>query len=229
VPPTVEVRRFHDWAILPTKNHVDRVGPREDARLAEAHFRFHRQFRYAEACPPWVLGQQWGWQIASPVAITIGPLDDVQVALGDEAELQEAGRLLGRADFWRRGDGYLATGRNNWVRAYQYRGSSGGWEGMFLPNGQGTVEWRLGWAMRIPEDTFALVTGLDDDAGFTIPTGMLTARQANRGWEDTGFSIALRPDRPVTLTRGQPIARVALLTRDCLQAVMEELTAGHTS
>jgi hypothetical protein len=94
---------------------------------------------------------------------------------------------------------------------------------MFIPNGQGSAEWRLGWALRIPEDNFLLVTSLDDPTDLTVPTGVLTARQVNRTWEDGGFSIAVRPERALTLTRGQPIARIVLLAKQSLQSKIEVL------
>jgi hypothetical protein len=217
----LQARRLYEWAILPCKQHVDRAAPREEARLLAENFRYHRQFRRADACPPWVMGQELGWVIPSPIAVTLTPLDDVQLA-ADDAELREAGRLLGRDELWRRGEGLIATARTDWLRAHQYQGHDGAWQGMFLPNGEGSVEWRLGWALRIPEGCFLLVTALDDADGFTVPTGVLTDRQVNRTWDTDGFSIALRPDRPVRLTRGQPVARIVLLSRETLQARIEE-------
>lgn len=221
--PTVRVRRLHEWAILPYKEHIDRAGPRQEADLLARHFRYHRQFRRPEACPPWVMGQELGWTVVSPISVTVSPLDDIQVAAAD-SELPEAGRLLGRDEFWRRGEGYIAAGRNDWLRTHQFRGIDGGWQGMFLPNGQGSVEWRLGWSIQIPEGCFLMVTAPDNANGIEIPTGVLTDRQVNRTWEEEGgFSAAMRPLRRVALTRGQPIARIVLLTRETLQARIEEI------
>jgi hypothetical protein len=218
VQQIVEVRRLYPWAILPGKRHVDRADAREEAQLLAGHFRFHRQFRHAEACPPWVMGQELGWEIRSPVTVELSQLDDVQLAAGDGTAVQEAGQLFGRDEFWRRGDGFIATARTDWLRTYQFRGHSGEWQGMFLPNGQGSVEWRLGFALRIPAGYFLLVSALDDADGFTVPTGVLTDRQVNRTWDEGGFSIALRPDRRTTVNRDQPIARIVLLPRESLQA-----------
>lgn len=224
----IQVRPLHEWAILPAKYQVDRNRARQEAQLLTTHFRYQRSVRYAEACPPWVMGQELGWVIPSPVNVTMTPLDDLQIAVDGDEELREAGRLFGRDEFWRRGDGYIATRRNDWLRTHQYRGAHGGWEGMFIPNGQGSVEWRLGWSIRIPDDHFLLVTGLDDDRGITVPTGVLTARQADRTWDEHGFSVAVRPDRAVGLARGEPIARIVLLGRESLQAKLEEVADGDS-
>jgi hypothetical protein len=220
----VEVRRIYDWALLPHSLHVDRAGPREEAQILAKDFRYHRVFRRPDACPPWVMGQELGWAIPSPVTIDFTPLGDVQLAAGEAEELSQAARLFGREEFWHRGDSFIATNRNEWLRSFQYRGRNGSWEGMFLPNGSGSVEWRLGFSLRIPDESYLLVTGLDNADGFTVPTGVLTSRQVNRTQEQGGFSMAFRPDRPVTVTRGQPIARIVLLNRDTLQARIREVS-----
>jgi len=77
--------------------------------------------------------------------------------------------------------GYIATSRNDWLRVFQYRGADGAWEGMFVPNGSGSVEWRLGWRIRIPADAFLLVTSLDESPGITVPTGVPFRLQAKGG------------------------------------------------
>lgn len=86
------------------------------------------------------------------------------------------------------------------------------------------AEWRLGWAIRIPAECFLMVTGLDDDLGLTVPTGVLTDQQANRTWDEGGLSVAIEPTRTVRLRHGQPFARIVLLTRDILQAKLEEVS-----
>lgn len=96
----------------------------------------------------WLLGQELGWIVASPVSVTLSPLDDVQIAAGDDEEVRAAGRLFVREEFWRHDDGYIAVSRNDWLRTYQYRGADGRWQGMFLPNGQGSAEWRLSGTSR---------------------------------------------------------------------------------
>ncbi len=222
VSVNVQVCQLHDWAVLPYKARVDRSGPREEARILAEHFRYHRNVRSSAACPPWVLGQELGWIIASPLRMNFTPLNDIQVTAGNDDERIETSHLFARDQFWRRSEGYIALSRNDWLRTFQYRGKEGRWEAMFLPNGQGTVEWRLGWAIRIPERYFLLVTAAGELEGITVPQGVLTAQQANRTLEQGGFSIAIRPDRDVTVHRGQPIARIVLLSPDSLQTALEE-------
>jgi hypothetical protein len=91
---------------------------------------------------------------------------------------------------------------------------------MFLPNGEGTVEWHLGWAARIPDDHLLMVSAIDG-AALEVPTGVMTPRQVNRTWDGIGMSVAIKPTRPVRLARGEPFARITLLHRDTLQAKLD--------
>lgn len=221
MPPVIEVRRIQDWALLPHKQRIERADGREEAAHLARDFRYHRAFRRPEACPPWVLGQEAGWVLPAPITVELGPFQDAQI--GPDEDLATAGRLLGMGEFWRRGDGYIGAERTSWLRSYQYRGKDDAWEAMFVPNGQGTAEWHLGFALRIPPEYLLLITGCDDQDGFSIPTGLLTERQVNKSW-DSGFSIAIRPTTPTPVHRGDPVARMMLLHRDSLQAQLQEQT-----
>lgn len=168
------------------------------------------------------MGQEAGWQLLAPLSVTLSPIEDAQI--GPDEDLTTAGRILGMSEFWRRGEGYLATKPASWLRAHQYRGPGDAWESMFIPNGQGSAEWHLGFAARIPESYLLLITGLDDLPGLQVPTGILTDRQVNRTWDGPGLSVAIRPTDTVRLQRGQPFARMLLLHRDSLQAKLAETT-----
>jgi len=203
----------------PSKTHVDKKNVLEESELLEKHFKYHRKFRSKEYCPPWVLGQELGWYIRSPITTSLTAIKDVQIA--EDIDPAESGHVLNVTEFWRRGKGYIATEKNSWIRSFVYRNHDGAWESMFLPNGEGTIEWHLGWGMEIPSEYFMLVHALDDTCGLEIPTGVLTAKQANRTWDGGGMSIAIRPTSPVEVRRGQPIARMTLLHRDSLQAQLD--------
>lgn|GEM_PF-3958146 len=94
----IQVRRLHDWALLPGKHRVDRQEAHAEARLLEADFRYHRAFRQPEACPPWVMGQEIGWVLPSPLAMTLTPIVDVQV--GADEELDDAHLAAGMTEFY---------------------------------------------------------------------------------------------------------------------------------
>ncbi|MBF6169202.1 hypothetical protein IU486_31360 [Streptomyces gardneri] len=219
MPVEIQIKKLYDWALLPEKPRVDRIAAATESDFLQQHFRFHRKFRYPEICPPWVLGQEWGWHILSPISLNLTPLDDVQVAA--DAQPEAAGRVLSVTEFWNRGEGYIAMRNNNWIKSFQYRNRGGAWEAMFLPNGAGTVEWHLGWAMKLPEEYLLLVTSLDDQGGLQVPTGMMTARQVNSTWDSTGISVAIRPLEQTRIERGQPFCRIAVVHRSCLQAKLQ--------
>jgi len=181
-----------------------------------------RWVRSAAACPPWVMGQELGWIISSPVDVTMDRLDDIQFGAESEAEMAAVGHMLNRTEVWQRGSGWMATRPAGWLRFIQFKGHNGGWEAMFVPNGQGTVEWRLGWAASIPDDMFLLIMGLEGRS-LQVPMGIMTAKHVNRTAETGGMSIAVRPLREITVTRGTPIARMVLLHRDTLQAICAEM------
>lgn len=220
MPVKASIRKIHPWAIPPEKSKVERSRPKEESEHLANHFRYHRSFRFREACPPWILGQELGWVLRSPISVHLTPVADMQFTSTEDP--QQIGAVAGVTEFWRRGEGYIAASKNHWIRSHQYRGLSGAWEAMFLPNGDGTVEWRLGWSIRIPDDYFMMVFGLDSGSGPSIPTGVLTSKQVNRTWDETGFSLAMEPTENVSVERGQPIARIALIHRDSLQAGLEE-------
>lgn len=203
------------WALLPYRPTVDRQAARAERDLYQKHFRYKRITRLPTDCPPWVMGQQLGWMIASPVSITMTPVEDVEFDLPPEEELAAAANRMDRSEMWRRTNGWIATKDTGWLRLYDFM-SAEGWEGMFLPNGAGTVEWRLGWSVRVPERYLVLVIGAGT-AGLEVPVGVLTSKVVNAMTGRGGFSIAVRPTGQVTLGRGDPVARLILLHPDSLQ------------
>jgi hypothetical protein len=217
----VSFSRLHEWALIPHKLHVERGVVREKARIYEKNFRYLRIVRAPELCPPWVLGQELGWVVPSPVDVELTAVDDVQFDVDSPDELGPVGRMVGRSDVWHRTSGWLATERNDWLRFNQFRGADG-WEGMFVPNGSGTIEWRLGWTAAIPDGTFLLVMALDGNRGFDVPTAVLTAGQVAASSNTAGMSLAIRPHASARIARGDLLARLVLLNRDSLRASAEE-------
>lgn len=216
-------RSLQPWAVVPDKSRVDRAGARAERDAYAQSFRYLRIPRLPADCPPWVLGQELGWNIYSPLTVTMSPLEDLGIAVPAQEDIQTVGRRLGRAGLWQRGKDWLAAKDADWLHLGDYRAHRGGWEGMFVPNGQGTVEWRLGWSAHVPEHTFLMVMPLPLD-GLEVPLGVISAKTVNAMTARGGMSIAVRPTRPVTVHRGQPIARLVLLHADTLRA-----TATHTT
>ncbi|MFF4323854.1 hypothetical protein [Streptomyces sp. NPDC001568] len=218
--PEVTFRPLHPWAVLPDKPRVDRAEARAERDMYAGSFRYLRIPRLPADCPPWILGQELGWAVRSPLTLTMKPLDDIGLAVPNSEDPQQVGRRLGGQGMWQRGRDWIATGNTAWLHLGDHRTPGGTWEGMFLPNGSGTVEWRLGWSATLPPGTFLMVMPPPNGPphGLTIPLGVIPAKAVNAMAGRGGMSIAIRPDQDVTVHRGQDIARLVLLHPDSLRA-----------
>jgi hypothetical protein len=103
-----------------------------------------------------------------------------------------------------------------WLRFHQYR-TDEGWQSMFIPNGEGSVEWKLGWDVDVPPEFCLMVLPWQPRVELEIPMGLLDAKTLQRFGAADGMSIAIRPVAPVRIAREQPIARVVPVHRSALQ------------
>jgi hypothetical protein len=223
----VDVRfdALRPWALVPEAPLVNRREARHERDLYRDHFRYKRIARLPVDCPPWILGQELGWIIRSPVAVTMSPIGDVEFDVPAEEDLRSVGRKIHRTEMWRRDDAWIATTDTEWMRFYDYATPGDGWESMFVPNGSGTVEWRLGWAVRIPERYFLMVMGIGRP-GLDVPVGVLAAKTLNGMAERGGISIAVGPTVRTELSRGDPVGRLVLLHPDSLRSTTTVASAA---
>jgi hypothetical protein len=226
LPVEVRFRKLHPWSLPPLKYTVDRRQSRDHAAVLRDSFRFVRAERQPEHCAPWVMGQELGWRLQSPIDISFTRLD--QIELDGITDPEAAGRAANRTELWQREKSHLAVEKTSWLHLYQFK-TSRGWENMFVPNGAGTVEWRLGWAADIPRGHFLMILPLETPVlGLEIPTGILSSTAATRMSRETGLSVAARPTASVVVHRGQEIARMILLHADSLQVrSLYEEQEGH--
>ncbi|MFJ3594599.1 hypothetical protein ACIQUY_34985 [Streptomyces sp. NPDC090231] len=217
------------WALPPDKLRVDRAAARAERDAYETGFRHKRIARLPADCPPWVLGQELGWTVRSPITATLTPLDDTDFGVPDEEAVPDVARRAQRTQMWKHGQAWIATADTTWLRLHDYR-TPQGWESMFLPNGSGTVEWRLGWSARIPDQRFLMVMPPPTpNPHLDVPVGIIAARTLNAMNGPGGISIAVRPTAPVTLHRGDPLARIVLLHPDTLRANATHTQPGEAS
>ncbi|MFF3207984.1 hypothetical protein [Streptomyces sp. NPDC002962] len=216
MPVTVTFRCLQPWALPPHEYQVDRSVAQASSKVYRESFRHVRAERIPEHCAPWAMGQELGWRIPSPVDIDFSPLAQTEVAV--ESDPRAAAKASGRAELWQREGAALAVDRTPWLHLYQFR-TENGFENMFLPNGAGSIEWHLGWAVDVPRGYFLLVAPLDQGGQLEIPTGILSSTVLGRmNRTSTGVGIAVRPTAPIHVRRGQDIARLILLHADSLQA-----------
>lgn len=221
----VDVRfaSLHPWALVPKAARANRSQARHERDLYRDNFRYRRVVRLPEECPPWLLGSGLGWIVRSPVDVTMGPIRDIEFDIPDDEDLQTVARKINRTDLWRRESGWIATGDTDWMRFYDFATADGEWASMFIPNGSGTVEWRLGWGVRIPDRYYLMVMSMNVD-GLDVPTGVVPAKTINRMADNGGLSIAICPTTSVQLRRGDPVARLVLLHPDSIRSSVSATT-----
>jgi hypothetical protein len=216
----VVFRAIYPWAVLPRKIKIDAKAKEAEARMFEEQFRWIRISRSAELCWPWRLGQELGWVIDSPVTIAMDALHDVE-AMCPPADNRALSVAANCTEAWSFKDdqGNLQrahyTRYAGWVGLYDFRNGDH-YERMFYINGQGSVEWVLGWEMRIPPQYFAMLLPYEHIPNLEVLVGLIDHKNLKKPGK-SGLSIAIRPTGPVQLRRGQPIARVILLHGDSLR------------
>ena len=197
----------YDWVLPPRKNTI--AVPKEELAVYDT-FRWVRRSRRKELCYPWRLGQGLGWDVPSPIDVTIHPFDDIEISAAP-AELENAHRTLGLNNFWDRGETFLSVS-HDWMRLYQFRGAGNKWEGMFIPNGEGTVEWRLGFSADLPDGYSLLIAPHQDTTAIDVPYGVLSKKDVDKMNRIGGLSVPIKPKATKTsLRRHDPIARLILI------------------
>ncbi|MDB9338382.1 hypothetical protein [Nodularia spumigena] len=212
----VVFKQKYSWSILPFKQKVDLKLEKQKSQIYEQNFRWFRRSRVAELCVPWRLANEIGWIIPSPVDITLTPIHDIEISCAKE-EISNICKITGTTELWNRDNSYFAIQKASWLRLYDFQTPSG-WESMFIINGQGSVEWRLGWEIQIPTNYYIMIMPLDSFAEINIVPGILESNILERINHSSGISIAINPQKNIVVKRGQAIARVILLHADSLTA-----------
>ena len=198
------VQRRFDWAILPEKREFKRVSP--ISQPAVNSFKWHANVRDESSCLPRNLGLQIGLYVLSPVSISLDPIDEVQFHCSDD-ELSSAVSENGFVECWNRGDTRFGFRSSTNFRQFDFRVDQH-WESMFVPNGNGTVEWRLGYNIDIDDNMGLLVAPLDDLTDAVALYGFIPSNSLKRMSASSGFSIALRIFKSTRIEKGQEIARI---------------------
>jgi hypothetical protein len=210
----VNFRQVYPWALLPRKVKIDHAAKRDEVQLFEENFRWIRISRSAELCRPWRLGQEVGWVIDSPVTVTMDALHDVQVACPPEA-MRVVSNLANATENWtfNAGERIHLTRAAGWLALYDFRNKDG-YTRMFWANGQGSVEWVMGWDVSIPPNYYVMILPYEYIPNLEVISGVLDSRSLLRPPGRISFSLAVRPTGPVSVKRGQPVARLILLHPD---------------
>jgi hypothetical protein len=212
----VEFDKAFAWAELPYKISVDSGAAKWRESVVAENFRWWRQSRVSEKCLSWRLARELGWVVPSPVDVTMQPLRDVEISPVSLSSAEMA--WLAPRDIWQREGSAIAVDkqRGAWMRLYDFKNGEH-WESMFIPNGQGSIEWKLGWRMKAPPDYALLIVPFENTVGLEVIPGVLNHKYLTALSQGAGLAIAIRPLEGVSIARGQPIARIVLLHTDALR------------
>lgn len=201
---------LYSWSLPPTKYEVKL----SEARSRRDHFRGSfthlRAERQPEFCPPWVQGATIGWRIKSPVDISLSPVQQTEITCSEDPAV--SARAVGMNQVWRRDNAALAVESCAWMGAYEFETPEGA-QSMFIPNGLGTVEWRLGWTATYPEGYGLLTIPSPECIDLGVQVGFFSVSTIGR-LRSKGLSIAISPRSNFTLHRGDEIARIVPVSKE---------------
>jgi len=120
-------------------------------------------------------------------------------------------------DEWvQKDDILLGVKPSSWYKIHEYE-HEGRYRSMFIPNGEGTLEWRLGWSVEIPEEHFLLIQPIEMQAAhFIVHPGLLMGPSVTSVQQHLGLPIAFEPLQPHTIRRGDPLAKLYVLPKSAL-------------
>jgi hypothetical protein len=207
--PQVKVRRRYEWAVLPCRELPN-------VPTTAIELRYLAGVREEEHCGPFQLGKAIGFQLQSPIDVVLDPLDEVQFRC-DLDQVEKFSSENGLVEVWKRDEGYIGFRQRNRFRLYEYSVGDH-WEGMFIPNGKNTVEWRLGFDMFTSSELGMLVAPPAEPLpGLKVPYGYLSSSVLDRMTKGAGFSLAVEPQQRVRISRGDILARVIPVPQETLK------------
>lgn len=205
-------KSLYEWAIPPVKYEVNMSSARAVRDLYEQNFTRLRARRQPEFCPPWKQAAVLGWRILSPITVNISPVEQTEISSHNDPI--HIAKTLGMNQVWTRHDATIALTSPSWLNAFEFLTPSGP-QNMFIPNGMSTVEWRMGWKAEMPKDFGLLIIPSPSCINLGVEIGFLSNSILHK-IGDKGVSIAIKPQRKVNISRGDEIARIIPISKECL-------------
>jgi len=143
------------------------------------------------------------------------PIDDFELHCPEE-DVSRVMKLSGASEIWKRDDTCIAVRGCPWLRMFDFKVNDC-WDSMFVPNGQGTVEWRQGLQVDVPTGVCLLILPASQNADLSVPAGLLTKKLLDGFNEGVGLSIAVHPNAKCHIKRGDPIAWLVPINEEVLQ------------
>lgn len=212
---TEQFEPIFEWAILPTRRKIDTKKDLEKRKVYSKGFRWYRAERQASFCKPFQLASTFGWLIHSPVDITFSPIEESQFE-ADDSEIQDIAQKAGFNHVWNRNGTNIGIKTEMPLRLYDFK-KDNNWEAMFILNGGGTLEWKLGFKINLKSNQHVLtLDNLSDPLNLCVP-GILSKEQLDRMNKKTGFSLAISPKKKLTVLRGDVVGIVTIITDETLK------------
>jgi hypothetical protein len=210
----LQFSKIFPWAILPIKEKVNASLFDEEDQIMHDNLRWFRKMRVREHCRSWKMSSELGYVVKSPISCSISPFIDFELESSiDPDELKVFASVSGVNQFWNRPGLSIGIEGGEWLKLYQFKHDQK-WNTFFVPNGEGTVEWHLGFKIELPAHHFILVLPYDYNSAYSIPYGILDSKTLSRLNSDLGMSIALKPLQKTQIARGTPLARIIPITQE---------------
>ncbi|WP_281200514.1 hypothetical protein [Staphylococcus schleiferi] len=204
----INILELFKWTELPKKGATGNLSNQYEG------LRWLSQERVKGKCWPYKLAIETSLEVLAPFDITCEPLVETQVSVNDEMELNKLSEFT-ETTFWiKREKIYIGIRNSNWFRLYQYF-SNGSWHPVFIPNGQGSLEWRLGWGIEIPEGYSILIQPIEGESRFRIHPGILNEKKLKEMNDSgLGLSIAIEPIVEHKINKGDLLCRIYVVKLD---------------
>jgi hypothetical protein len=217
----VRFKKVVDLAILPIKEKAEVPQFHDDSA------RWVKSRRVKGACWPYRMAQEIGWTIVSPIDIDIHPVKEIQTSAANPTEFARLKQLMPMEDWTQKDDILIGITPASWYKIHEYS-HKGLYYPMFLPNGEGTFEWRQGWSVEVPDQHVILFQPLEtQDGRFITYPGLLMGPSIPRVQEKLGIPLAFEPLQSCRIHRGEPIAKLLILPKSVLSLKSEIATADE--
>ncbi|OAB25505.1 hypothetical protein PMSD_27515 [Paenibacillus macquariensis subsp. defensor] len=166
-------------------------------------------------------GKELGWTVVSPIDIEIHPVKEIQTILDKPEDFARLKQMMPMEDWAYKKDTLIGVTPAGWYKVHEYK-YKGLFYPMFLPNGEGTFEWRQGWSVEVPDNHLLLFQPIEtQDGRFITYPGMLAGPSIPRVQEKLGIPIAFEPLIVCRIRRGEPIAKLFILPKSVISLKSE--------
>lgn len=203
--------QLHDWTVLPRKKNKMNVESSESDNI-----RYSNRTRVKGKCHPYKIANEFGWLIHSPFDINIEPVEDEYQIKCKDDEILSIGTTL-EIDYWiKREQTYIGIRPSGWFRIHQAKIKKE-WTNLFIPNGEKSFEWRLGFGVKIPKDFILMFLPVESQKKIKVHHGILTKKHLDNAIDtELGISMAFDPLKKTMIKKDEVIGRIIIINKNSL-------------